>query len=402
VVHQRIHTRFAHSGHGRRALAAVTVLGFAALTACSGGTSSAAPKRPKSTSTTRTSVPATAPTTAPTTSTVAPSNPGAGVYQYTGVGQLSPAVAGVPTRVYVPNSDSGTVDVIDPNTYTVVDQYPVGRLPNHVVPGWDLKTLYVNNTQGNSLTPIDPVTGKPGPPIPVTDPYNLYFTPDGSRAIVVAERFQRLDVRDPHTWNLIGSVNVGHSGPNHLDFSPDGKTLLVACEFSGWVVRVDVDTMQVTGELNVGEQPIDTRISPDGSVYYVANQGRNGVSVIDPVAMKEIQFIPTGRGTHGEYPSRDGTRLYVSNRGEGTISVISFATRSVVAKWTIGGSPDMGGVSADGKQLWLSGRYNGVVYVVDTDTGALLHTIKVGRGPHGLAFFPQPGRFSLGHTGNYR
>ena len=402
---QRIPTRIAHSVPGASALV-VVLFGVAALSACSGGSHSAAPTtRAGSTVTTRThappsSVPVTAPVT--TSTTLAPSNPTAGVYAYDGVGQFSPAVAGVPTRVYVPNSDANTVDVIDPNTYTVIDHYPVGVLPNHVVPSWDLKTLYVNNTKGNSLTPIDPMTGKPGAPIPVTDPYNLYFTPDGSRAIVVAERFQRLDFRDPHTWALIGSVDVGHKGPNHLDFSPDGKTLLVACEFSGWVVRVDVASMKVTGELNVGEQPIDTRISPDGSVYFVANQGRNGVSVIDPVAMKELQFIPTGRGAHGEYPNRDGTKLYVSNRGEGTISVIDFATRTVVAKWNIGGSPDMGGVSADGKQLWLSGRYNGVVYVVDTTTGALLHTIEVGRGPHGLAFFPQPGRYSLGHTGNYR
>ena len=50
-----------------------------------------------------------------------------------------------------------------------------------------------------SLTPIDPKTGKPGPPVPVADPYNLYFTPDGRSAIVVAERLRRLDFRDPHT-----------------------------------------------------------------------------------------------------------------------------------------------------------------------------------------------------------
>jgi YVTN family beta-propeller protein len=96
--------------------------------------------------------------------------------------------------------------------------------------------------------------------------------------------------------------------------------------------------------------------------------------------------------------------LYVSNRGEGTISLIGFADRRVVEKWTIpgGGSPDMGGVSADGKVLWLSGRYNSVVYAIDTTNGKLLARIKVGRGPHGLCVYPQPGRYSLGHTGVFR
>src|SRR5207302_3871349 len=138
------------------------------------------------------------------------------------------------------------------------------------------------------------------------------------------------------------------------------------------------------------------------NVMYVANQSRNGVSVVDPMTMTEESFISTGRGAHGLYPSRDSRSLYVSNRGEGTVSVIDFASRKVAATWRIGGTPDMGGVSTDGSKLWLSGRYDGAVYVIDTRTGVLLRRIPVGSGPHGLCLFPQPGRFSLGHTGVYR
>jgi YVTN family beta-propeller protein len=104
------------------------------------------------------------------------------------------------------------------------------------------------------------------------------------------------------------------------------------------------------------------------------------------------------------YVSRDSRYLYVSNRGEGSISVVSFATESVVKRWTIpgGGSPDMGGVSTDGRVLWLSGRYNAEVYAISTQTGELLARIPVGSGPHGLSIYPQPGRYSLGHTGVFR
>ncbi len=338
----------------------------------------------------------------PTTTSTAPPPVTDTVYDHTLAGMLSPAVAADPTRVYVPNSESGTVDVIDPATFTVIEHFKTGALPQHVVAAYDLQTLYVNNNGGNTLTPIDPRTGKPGAPIPVDDPYNLYFTLDGTKAIVMAERNSRLDFRDPKTWALIRSVPIAHKGVNHADFTADGKTMIVSCEFSGWLVRVDVASMTVTGELDVGGQPIDVRLSPDGAVMYVANQSRNGVSVIDPVALKEIGFIPTGKGAHGLYPSRNAQQLYVTNRLAGSISVINFATRTVAATWVIGGSPDMGGVSADGTQLWLTGRYNAAVYVVDTKTGTLMKTIAVGRGPHGLALFPQPGRFSLGHTGNYR
>jgi YVTN family beta-propeller protein len=373
-----------------------------ALLATACGSSGGATPRAASTTTTTTRP---SPTTTTAASTVDPrsgAGPGVNVYAHTTAGDMSPAVAGVPDRVYVPNTLSNTVDVIDPATLTVIDHFAVGDTPQHVVPSYDLSTLYVNNNKGNTLTPIDPRTGKPGPAIPVDDPYNLYFTQDGTRAIVMAERNSRVEFRDPKTFALVKSVPVAHKGVNHADFSPNGKIMIASCEFSGYLVRIDVPSMTVTGELNVGGMPVDVRSSPDGTKMYVANQGRGGVSVVDPVQMKEIGFIPTGKGAHGLYPSRDGTKLYATNRLAGSISVIDFATDRVVDTWSIGGSPDMGGVSSDGTRLWLSGRYNSAVYVIDTATGKLVATIKVGNGPHGLAVFPQPGRYSLGHTGNYR
>jgi YVTN family beta-propeller protein len=317
-------------------------------------------------------------------------------------GDLSPAVAHFPSRVYVPNSESSTVDVIDPSTYKVIDHFSVAGGPQHVTPSWDLQKLYVDNTSGNTLTPIDPMTGKHGKDIPVNDPYNLYFTPDGSRAIVVAEREWRLDFYDPLTWKRVESMSIAHAGLDHIDFSADGHEALVSAEFSGWVVKVDLVGMKVAGELRVGGSPIDVKLSPDGSVYYVANQDRGGVSVIDPQTMKEISFIDTGAGAHGLYVSRDTASLYVTNRLAGSISVIDLATRKVTATWKVGGSPDMGGVSTDGTQLWVSSRNGGSVLVIDARSGSLLHSIAVGRGPHGLSIFPQPGRYSLGHTGVFR
>jgi YVTN family beta-propeller protein len=328
------------------------------------------------------------------------------VYAADRAGMLAPAVRGVPSRVYVPNSKSNTVSVIDPSTFKVTETFHVGALPQHVTPSYDLKTLWVANDEGNSLTPIDPVTGRPGPPVPVEDPYNLYFTPDGRYAIVVAERLRRLDFRDAHTMKLHHSLSVPCAGVDHVDFTADGRYLIASCEFAGTMIKVDVKAERVVGTLSLkpGAMPQDVKVSPDGSVFYVADMMSGGVWMIDPITLTKLGFVPTGAGAHGLYPSRDARYLYVSNRNEGTISVISFATAKVVRKWTLpgGGSPDMGGVSADGRVLWLSGRYNGEVYAIDTDSGKLLARIPVGAGPHGLAVFPQPGRYSLGHTGVFR
>ena len=348
---------------------------------------------------------------------VDPSN----VYSETGAGKLRADVGAAPPRVYVPNRRSNDVSVIDPSTLRVIDRFKVGLNPQHVVPSWDLKTLWVTNnaerTNKGSLTPIDPMTGKPGASIPVDDPYNMYFTPDGRAAIVVAEAHRRLDFRDPQTMALQDSLAVPEcKGINHADFSLDGRTAIFTCEFAGRLAKVDIAERKVLGylKLSKGGMPQDIRISPDGKLFYVADMRADGVFVIDGERFSEIGFIKTGIGTHGLYPSRDGRQLYVANRGsnqvycgrgeaKGSVSVIDFATRSVVANWPIhgGGSPDMGNVSADGKTLWLSGRFDDVVYVFDTASGAV-QKIAVGTEPHGLTVWPQPGRYSLGHTGNLR
>jgi DNA-binding beta-propeller fold protein YncE len=334
------------------------------------------------------------------------------VYSADGPGMLNSAVKNDPARVYVPNSKSDTVDVIDPATFKIIGHFALpkhrkGLLePQHVVPSWDLKKLWVAQDLGDQLTMIDPATGKEGETIHVDDPYNMYYTPDGKYAIVMAEREKRIDFRDAQTMQVKNRVPVNCEGVNHADFTIDGRYMIATCEFSSELIKVDVAAQKVLAHLRLEPKgmPQDCRISPDGKVFYVANMDSNGVHVIDGDAFKQIAFLPTGKGAHGLYFSRDARVLYISNRGEGSVSLLDLGTRKLTAKWIIpgGGSPDMGGVSADGKELWLSGRYNSEVYVFDTSNGDLRARIKVGQGPHGMCVWPQPGRYSLGHTGNMR
>ncbi len=333
---------------------------------------------------------------------------GTNIYGHDGPGDLSPTVAGDPALVYVPNSMSNTVDVISQRTFKIVEQFPTGELPQHVTPGWNLRTLYVDNDLGNSLTPIDPRTGRPGTPIAVEDPYNLYFTPDGRYAIVVEERLQTLAFRNPDTMRLEHTLyDPTCRGIDHMDFSADGHYAFASCEFAGRMVKIDLRTLQVVTTLVLDggySSPQDVKLAPDGRLLYVADQSGGGVWEIDPSSFTVVGFLKTGPGAHGLYPSRDARFLYASNRTAGTVSVVSFRTRRVVATWVIPppASPDMGGVSADGKTLWLSGRFNADVYAINTQTGQLRARIPVGLGPHGLCVWPQPGRYSLGHTGIMR
>lgn len=343
------------------------------------------------------------------------------IYAATGANALASIAARAKPLVYVPNSRSGSVTVIDPATYQIVRTFKTCDVPQHVVPSYDLSGLWVLNNSASTLTPIDPLTGKDGAPIHVDDPYNMYFTPDGRYAIVVAERRQRLDFRDPRTMKPVRTVATECRGIDHMEFTADGRYVIATCEFNGRLLKLDLTNATAPAYLALddttghgGAMPQDVRSSPDGSVFFVADMKADGVRLIDPVRFTQVGFIPTGKGTHGLYPSRDGRFLYVTNRGwntlkagphgEGSVSVVDPIARKVVADWPVpgGGSPDMGNVTADGRELWVSGRYDREVYVFDTQTGALTHRIPVGREPHGLCVWPQPGRYSLGHTGNMR
>jgi YVTN family beta-propeller protein len=348
------------------------------------------------------------------------------VYSESVAGKMSTAVEGALSRVYVPNVKSAEIYVIDPSTFEVVDRIHVGGNPQHVIPSWDLKTLWIAGSaerqRSGILTPIDPKTGKLGTTIKVPDAYNLYFTPDGQSAIVVAEALKRLEFRDPQTMALQYNIATPQcSGVNHADFTIDGRYAVFTCEFSGGgLVKIDLVGRKVAASLQLpamGKQthnmPQDIRITPDGKFFLVADMEADGVFVIDGEEFKQVGFIPTAKGAHGLYPSRDGKKIYVTNRGThmgetkakgpGSVSVIDFTTLQVEKTWPIpgGGSPDMGNVSADGNTLWLSGRFDKSVYAIDVNTGDV-RTIPVGTEPHGLTIWPQPGRYSLGHTGVMR
>src|SRR5438874_9308863 len=237
------------------------------------------------------------------------------VYAADRPGQVSAEVKDFRNLVYVPNSESNSVDVIDPTTFKVVEHFSVGRQPQHVVPSYDLKTLYATNDQGNTLTPIDPHTGKPGPTIPVEDPYNMYFTPDGKYAIVVAERLQRLDFRDAHTMRLVHTVHVQCAGVDHLDFTANGRYLVASCEFSARLLKLDVAAQRVVGYLPLppGSKPQDVKLDPTGKRFFIADMTAGGVYIVGADNFHVDRFVSTGAGAHGLYVSRDSKVLYVTN-----------------------------------------------------------------------------------------
>jgi DNA-binding beta-propeller fold protein YncE len=330
----------------------------------------------------------------------------ADVYAAAGPGMISPAARGLPARLYVPNvkGATGIVDVIDQRTLKRVGQLKIGKGPQWIVPSWDLRTLWAADPGLQAAAPLSPRAVKRGRGIGVTDPAGMYFTPYGASALVLAAGLGRIDVRDPRTMHLLGSVELPCHGAARADFTADGKALVASCTPSGWLVRVDPATRTVTGTLQLpaGSKPGDLRLSPDGRTFYVADAARGGVWLVDADGLQRRGFVATGAGARGLVVSRDSRRLLVL--GDGAITVVDFGTGRVVSRWPLpsGGPPVLGGLTADGAALWLSDSGTGWLYELSTRTGKVLHKVKVGGHPHAVCVYPQPGRHSLGGPGLYR
>ena len=332
------------------------------------------------------------------------------IYAADSPNNLSDVVKGVRELVYVPNYRSGTVSVIDPKTYKIIKTIKTKAGPQHIVPSWDLKTLWVNNNKANYLTPIDPKTVTSGKAIYAHDPYNLYFTPDGKYALTMAELDKEIVFRDPHTMAIKKILKVPCPGLNHADWTADGNQFVATCEFSSKIILVDTAKMKLLKVASLKKQnsmnpmPQDVKISPDGKTFYIADMASHGIWIMPADNFGHLTYMHTGKGAHGLYVTRDAKTLLITNREEGSVSVMRFTDNKLIAKWKIpgGGSPDMGNISADGKFFWVSGRYNDEVYVFNIEKGEFVTRIKVGNEPHGLTIWPQPGRYSLGHTGIMR
>jgi YVTN family beta-propeller protein len=291
-----------------------------------------------------------------------------------------------PRLVYVPESMTETVAVIDARTYRIVRRLEVGREPEHVATSGNW--LLAGSAVDDSLTLIDARSGRLQRRLRAIDPYNLYSSPDGKTVIVVAEPKGELRLLHPRRLTLMGVVRLPGQGASHLAFTKDGRTLAVAAVDSGDLIKVNVRRRKAEEVTHLGGMPVDIKLSPDGRSFLVANQELGGVSIVDAGSFRATDFIRTGAGAHGLVLSRDGRKLYVANRAAGTISVIDPARRRLVATWAVGGSPDGLQLSTDERELWTSNRFHSSVSVVDTQSGKVRHTIRVNGGPHGLVYFP--------------
>ena len=289
-------------------------------------------------------------------------------------------------RVIVLNSGEGTVSIIDRATRKVVNTYPVGKEPHHLMPVLNKDDeLVIANSASNDLVFLNPLTGEVKRRLQrISDPYQLGYSPDGKWFVSVSLRLDQVDIYAMPNYELKARIATKKT-PSHVAFSNDSRFAYVTMQDSDELVALDLGTQKEAWRMKIGKTPAGIWMSPQGFLF-IGIMGQDFVQVVDPAKRETVRKIVTGRGAHNVFPMGDGVRVLVSNRVDGTITPVDYKTFTVGKPIKVGRGVDCLEVSADRKEVWATVRWEARVAVIDMTGVKPIEYIPVGRSPHGIYF----------------
>jgi DNA-binding beta-propeller fold protein YncE len=277
------------------------------------------------------------------------------------------------------NSADASISLIDIARQTELRREPVLREPHHLALTPDGRALLVGDTAGNEFLFLDPVTGAIQRRMTVSDPYQLGFSPDGRWLTVTGLARNEIDIYDAESFKLAKRLPAA-TMPSHLAYAPDGSMVYITLQGTNRLVAINLKSLAPAWNVEIGPTPAGVIWNRDKLL--VGIMGNDYVAVIDPVDGHVERRIITGRGAHNLFFSPDRSVIYVANRVDGSISALDPVSLAVLRTYKVPGGPDCMAFPGDGK-LWVTQRFAEKVGVLDLASGEL-HSIAVGRSPHGI------------------
>ncbi|MCS6763911.1 MAG: YncE family protein [Candidatus Protistobacter heckmanni] len=288
--------------------------------------------------------------------------------------------------VVILNSGDASVSLIDKATYQVVETYPIGKEPHHLLATPDNKSLLVANAAANELVVLDPVTGKLQRRIPgIDDPYKIGFSPDQKWFVTAGNRVD-IYAYDGKDMKIRKQVPMPQT-PGHLALTGDSKIVFVTLQDSDELSAIDLNTQTQLWKIKVGSAPSGVWMTPDEKYLLVGMTGADCMAVIDWRTRTLVKSIPTGKGARNFRALGDKRNVLISNRISATISIIGQQKLEKTGDITgLCAGPDDMELTADGKELWITCRWAKTVAVVDMATRKVTRRIRVGKSPYGVYF----------------
>ena len=306
--------------------------------------------------------------------------------------------AGVPAwaaTLFITNTKSESVSIIDTDTLEVVGTIPLGGgKPNRIVFHPDGKTAWVVYDKSHDLGVIDAEARKLVRRVKVGgNPYNLAFTPDGSHLLVLDWSSDTSNdaviFYDLKAEKIDGRLEVS-TWPAHGVFSRDGKLLYVSGETAGDVTVIDAAARAaVTRVVHGGGDAMGLALTGDGKTLYAAAGENKAILKIDTATHKVAGQIALPGVVHEATLTLDGKFLYTTLRKTNKIVVVRTADDTIVATIPQKGYPDLVTMEPTGRYALVTNRWADLVSVIDLASHAQVRTIAVGKAPHGMALRPR-------------
>lgn len=297
--------------------------------------------------------------------------------------------------LYVTNTKSDSISIIDTITFEVTGTIPLGPgKPNRVAfhPGG--KTAWVVYDKSHDLGVVDAEAQRLLKRVKIGgNPYNLSFSPDGKYLYVLdwASETSGDDVivYDLAAERVVTKVAVS-TWPAHAIFSKDARLIYVSGETAGDLTVLDTKSHgQVARIVHGGGDAMGLALSPDGRTLYLAAGENKAIVKVDTTTHKVTGTIPLPGIVHEATLTPDGKFLYTTLRKANKIVVIATADDRIVATIPQRAYPDLVVMEPSGRHAFVTNRYADAVAVIDIATHKQLRTIAVGKAPHGIALRPR-------------
>ena len=313
--------------------------------------------------------------------------------------------------VYVTNSASDTIDVIDPRTNQVVQVIHGIALPHGIAFSPDGVRLYISNESESVLDIVDRKSGDILDKVPLSGrPNNIAITKDGSRVLVgIRSAASVVDVIDTASKKRTKSIPVNGSVHN-VFVTPDGKYAVSGSIENKAATVIDLETEKPSWEVKFDRpvRPMAFETAADGTTrrIFVQLSGFNGFAVVDFAKRAEVARIklpdePAGfglaegrRGTpsHGIGVAPDGKSLWVNSTIANAVFKYSLPDLKVIGhaklpevhgfgRRPVGAVPEWIAFTPDSKFVYISDSGARLVSVIDIMTLKEVATVPVGEVP---------------------